>query len=62
LELAWPPSRPTAASIEVQLARIPVPGFLVVSRNSTEPDRGREVAIRQIREELGVDYPVEGSV
>jgi adenylate cyclase len=35
---------------------------VVVSRNSTERDRGREVGIRQIREELGEDYLVEGSV
>jgi TolB-like protein/DNA-binding winged helix-turn-helix (wHTH) protein len=47
-------------AIGIQLARIP--GFLVVSRNSTERYRGREVGIRQIREELGVDYLVEGSV
>jgi len=46
--------------IGIQLARIP--GFLVVSRNSTERYRGREVGIGQIREELGVDYLVEGSV
>jgi adenylate cyclase len=46
--------------IGIQLARIP--GFLVVSRNSTERYRGREVGIGQIREELGIDYLVQGSV
>lgn len=46
--------------ISIQLARIP--GFLVVSRNSTERYRGREAGIRQIGEELGVHYLVEGSV
>ncbi|MEA3275984.1 MAG: winged helix-turn-helix domain-containing protein, partial [Pseudomonadota bacterium] len=46
--------------ISIQLARIP--GFLVVSRNSTERYRGREVGIRQIGRELGTDYLVEGSV
>jgi TolB-like protein/DNA-binding winged helix-turn-helix (wHTH) protein/tetratricopeptide (TPR) repeat protein len=46
--------------ISIQLARIP--GFLVVSRNSTERYRDREVGIGRIRDELGVDYLVEGSV
>ena len=46
--------------ISIQLARIP--GFLVVSRNSTARYRGREVGIRQIGLELGTDYVVEGSV
>lgn len=46
--------------ISIQLARIP--GFLVVSRNSTAHYRGREVSIRQIGQELDADYLVEGSV
>lgn len=46
--------------IGIQLARIP--GFLVVSRNSAECYRGREVGIPQIGYELGVHYLVEGSV
>ncbi len=46
--------------ISIQLARIP--GFLVVSRNSTACYRGREVGIRQIGRELGTGYVVEGSV
>jgi len=46
--------------IGIQLARIP--GFLVVSRNSTARYRGREVGIRQIGLELGTGYVVEGSV
>lgn len=46
--------------ISIQLARIP--GFLVVSRNSTAHFRGREVSIGKIGHELGTDYVVEGSV
>jgi TolB-like protein/DNA-binding winged helix-turn-helix (wHTH) protein len=46
--------------ISIQLAR--VPGFLVVSRNSTSHYRTREVAIGQIGRELGTAYVVEGSV
>ncbi|MCG6860699.1 MAG: winged helix-turn-helix domain-containing protein [Chromatiaceae bacterium] len=46
--------------ISIQLARIP--GFLVVSRNSTAQYRGRELSIRQIGQELDADYLVEGSV
>ncbi len=46
--------------ISIQLARIP--GFLVISRNSTAYYRGREFSITQIGRELGTDYVVEGSV
>lgn len=48
-----------AADIGIQLARIP--GFVLVSRNSTAVYRGREVGTRQLRAELGVHYIVEGS-
>lgn len=46
--------------ISIQLARIP--GFLVVSRNSTAYYRGREISISQVGRELGTDYVVEGSL
>lgn len=46
--------------ISVQLARIP--GFLVISRNSSAYYRGREYSIGQVGRELGTDYVVEGSV
>jgi TolB-like protein len=46
--------------ISIQLARIP--GFLVISRNSTAYYRGREFSISQVGRELGADYVVEGSV
>lgn len=46
--------------ISLQLARIP--GFVVISRNSTASYRGREIGIRQIGSELGCRYLVEGSV
>ena len=46
--------------ISIQLARIP--GFLVISRNSTAYYRGREFTINQIGRELGTDYVIEGSV
>jgi len=46
--------------ISIQLARIP--GFLVISRNSTASYRGREISIRQIGKELGCRYLVEGSI
>lgn len=46
--------------ISIQLARIP--GFILVSRNSTAYYRGREVSISQIGRELGTDYVIEGSV
>jgi TolB-like protein len=46
--------------ISIQLARIP--GFLVVSRNSTARYRGHEFSISQIGRELNADYVIEGSV
>ncbi|MEN8170120.1 MAG: winged helix-turn-helix domain-containing protein [Pseudomonadota bacterium] len=46
--------------ISIQLARIP--GFLVISRNSTAYYRGREFSISQVGRELGTDYVVEGSI
>ncbi len=46
--------------ISIQLARIP--GFIVLSRNTTSQYRQREFSVQQIAEELGVDYLVEGSV
>ncbi|MDH4188584.1 MAG: winged helix-turn-helix domain-containing protein [Betaproteobacteria bacterium] len=46
--------------ISIQLARIP--GFLVISRNSTAYYRGREFTIDQIGRELETDYVIEGSV
>ncbi|MEJ2107868.1 MAG: winged helix-turn-helix domain-containing protein [Acidiferrobacteraceae bacterium] len=46
--------------ISIQLARIP--GFVVISRNSSGWYRGREYTIGQVGRELGVDYVVEGSV
>jgi TolB-like protein/tetratricopeptide (TPR) repeat protein len=46
--------------INILLARIP--GFIVVSRNSTAYYRGREISIGQIGRELGTDYVIEGSV
>jgi TolB-like protein len=46
--------------ISIQLARIP--GFMVISRNSSAWYRGREYTISQVGRELGVDYVVEGSV
>ena len=46
--------------IGIQLARIP--GFIVISRNSTSYYREREVEISQIGKDLGADYVIEGSV
>lgn len=46
--------------ISILLARIP--GFLVISRNSTAYYRGREFTISQIGRELDTDYVLEGSV
>lgn len=46
--------------ISTQLARIP--GFLVISRNSTGYYRGRDINIGQIGRELGADYVIEGSI
>jgi len=46
--------------ISIALARIP--GFLVISRNSTSYYRNREFTINQVGQELGTDYVIEGSV
>lgn len=46
--------------ISIQLARIP--GFIVVSRNSTAYYHGREISIGQVGRELGTDYIIEGSI
>ncbi|MEQ5814120.1 winged helix-turn-helix domain-containing protein [Marinobacter sp. NFXS11] len=46
--------------ISIHLARIP--GFFVLSRNTTFQYRHREVSIQQIARELDVDYVIEGSV
>lgn len=57
--IAWT-AEVLSEDISIQLARIP--GFMVVSRNSTAYYRGREVSISQIGHELGTDYVIEGSV
>jgi TolB-like protein/Tfp pilus assembly protein PilF len=57
--IAWT-AEVLSEDISIQLAHIP--GFLVVSRNSTAYYRGREVSIGQAGRELGTDYVVEGSV
>lgn len=44
----------------IQLARIP--GFIVISRNSTSHYRDQEFSITQVGKELGTQYVVEGSV
>ena len=46
--------------INMRLAHIP--GFIVISRNSTNYYRGREASIDQISRELGTNYVIEGSV
>lgn len=46
--------------ISIQIARIP--GFRVISRNSTFSYKNREISARQIGEELNVRYLVEGSL
>lgn len=46
--------------ISTRLARIP--GFLVISRDSTSFYRGREYSIGQVGHDLGADYVVEGSL
>lgn len=46
--------------ISIQLARIP--GFFVLSRNTTSHLRQGEFSIQQIAAELAVDYVIEGSV
>lgn len=57
--IAWT-AEMLSEDISIQLARIP--GFLVISRNSTANYRGREFSISQVGQELGTDYVVEGSV
>jgi len=49
-----------SGDISALLARIP--GFVVISRNSSAYYRGREFTIRQVGEELGVDYVIQGSI
>jgi adenylate cyclase len=39
-----------------------VPGFFVIARNSTFAYKGKAIDVRQIAEELGVRYVLEGSV
>ena len=46
--------------IGIQLAR--VPGFIVISRNSTSYYRNREFTITQVGQELGTQYVIEGSL
>ncbi len=57
--IAWT-AEVLSEDISIQLARIP--GFIVVSRNSTAYYRGREVSISQVGRELGTDYVIQGSV
>ena len=58
-EIAWRADTLTE-EISLQLARIP--GFVVISRNSTFSYKDREISLRQIGQELGVRYLVEGSL
>lgn len=46
--------------LSIRLARIP--GFLVISRNSTFSYKDRQVGLRQIGQELGARYLVQGSL
>ena len=46
--------------ISIQLARIP--GFRVISRNSTASYKNQDINIKQIGLELGTDYIIEGSI
>lgn len=57
--MAWR-AEALSEDISIQLARIP--GFLVISRNSTAYYRGREFTISQVGRELGTDYVIEGSL
>ncbi|MBI5891471.1 MAG: winged helix-turn-helix domain-containing protein [Nitrosomonadales bacterium] len=57
--IAWT-AQVLGEDISILLARIP--GFLVISRNSTAYYRGREYSIGQVGRELDIDYVVEGSV
>ena len=58
-EIAWL-AEVLGEDISIQLAHIP--GFIVLSRNTTSQYRQREFTMQQIGEELGADYIVEGSV
>jgi TolB-like protein len=58
-KLAWT-AQILSEDISIQLARIP--GFLVISRNSTAYYSGREYNISQVGQELGAHYIVEGSI
>jgi len=58
-QLAWRADTVTE-EMSLQLARLP--GFAVISRNSTFSYKNREVSARQIGEELAVRYLIEGSV
>jgi TolB-like protein/cytochrome c-type biogenesis protein CcmH/NrfG len=57
--IAWT-AQVLSEDIGIRLARIP--GFLVMSRESSAFYRGREYSISQVGSELGTDYVVEGSV
>jgi adenylate cyclase len=46
--------------ISIQLARIP--GFLLISRNSTAYYRDQDINLEQVARELGTAYIVEGSI
>lgn len=59
LEIAWLADT-LATDISTRLARIP--GFVVISRNSCAYYKDREVGLRQIGQELGVNYLVLGSL
>jgi len=58
-EVAWI-AEVLGEDIGIQLARIP--GFMVLSRNTSAYYRHREIGIDQIGLELGADYVIEGSV
>ena len=57
--IAWM-AEALSEDICIQLARIP--GFIVISRNSTSHYREREYSITQVGQELGTQYVVEGSI
>jgi len=57
--LAWRADTLTE-EMSIQLAR--VPGFALISRNSTFSYKDRQVSTHQIGQELGVRYLIEGSV
>lgn len=58
-EIAWM-AEVFGEDIGIQLARIP--GYLVLSKNTSAHYRLREHSIYQIGQELGADYVIEGSV